>query len=98
MKSSEYGVLKEHPVFKDLPETLKDPKQYKLIENKLRAIMVSDHKHKSAKTFINCKRCKDKFDKRSKAIRDYGFKDYHQYLMWKRVMEIIKNAKDFQII
>jgi len=97
MKASEFGELKEHPVFKDLPEELKDVKRYKEIENKLRFIMVSDHKHKQVKSFVSCKRCKAKMDKRQEAIKDYGFKDYHQYLMWRRVMEIIYNQKDFQV-
>lgn len=98
IKSSEVGKLKEHPVLKDLSDELKDVDKYKPIEKDLRTIMISDHKHKTPKAFINCKRCKEKFDKRKKALKDYGFKDYQQYLMWRKVMEIISQNKDFQIL
>lgn len=97
IKSSELGKLKEHPVFKDFPDELKDPKQYKAIEKKLASIMVSDHKHTSPKTFMACKRCKAKYDTRHKALLEYGFKDYHQYLLWRKIMIIINDKQDFQL-
>ncbi len=98
IKPSEYGELKNHPVFEGLPDELKDIKKYKQIEKKLQLIMVSDHKHTKVSSFVGCKRCLAKMKKKSAAIRDYGFKDYQQYAIWKKVMIIIYNEKDFQVV
>ena len=89
--------LKPHPVFKDLPEDLKDPKNFKGIEKKLSDVLISDHKHATIKSYLKCKRCQDKFQKRHQMIRDLGFKDYEQYTMWRKVMTIISNKQDFQV-
>lgn len=97
-KSSEYGELKNHPTFKGLPEELKDPKCYKSIEQRIKLTMVSDHKHAKVASFVNCKRCKAKMEKKQKVLKEYGFKSYHQYLMWRKIMEIIKQGKDFKVI
>lgn len=88
---------KPNPIFKDLPEELKDPKNFKKIEKKLIAVVFSDHKHTSIKTYMKCKRCQDKFQKRHQMIRELGFKDYEQYTLWRKVMTIINNKQSFQV-
>lgn len=89
--------LKPNPIFKGLPDTLKDPKMFDEVEKKLRLATLSDHKHSTVKSYVGCKRCKDKFAKRQAIMKEYGFKDIKQYMEWKRVMSIIKQKRNFQL-
>lgn len=97
VKISELPEMKEHPVLEGLPDELKDFEKFKSVEERLRRVMVSDHKHTSAKAFAKCKRCKAKFDKRRSVLKEYGFKSYHQYLIWRRVMDIMTTKKGIKI-
>ncbi len=80
-----------------MAEDLKDPKCFKDIEKKLIMVVFSDHKHKTVKSYVGCKRCRAKLEKKTKMIKDFGFKDYGQYSEWRRVMSIITNEKDFKV-
>jgi len=92
---SKVKKLPNHPLFKDFPKELKDPKCFLKIERKIDAIMYSDHKHNTVKGFVNCKRCQEKFKKKREYILSLGFKGIEQYQMWKRIMTIIHQEKDF---
>lgn len=98
IKASELGKIKGDPVLKGLPDNLKDPKMFNEVEQKIRLIMVSDHKHRKVQAFVKCKKCQGKIKKRHDALMEFGFKSYEQYLKWRRIMIIIKGEKDFQII
>ena len=87
--------LKGHPLFKDFPKDLKDPKRFIPIQKKIDQIMHSDHQHVTVKGFVNCKRCQTKFQKKRVYIKELGFKGIEQYQMWVRIMVIINNKKDF---
>lgn len=89
--------LKVQEVMKDLPTKLKNPERYADIENKLNWIMVSDHKHKTIKSFTQCKRCQAKHQKKREAILEFGFKSIEQYMGWKRIMDIIINEKSIMV-
>ena len=52
------------PIFKGLPANLKDFKNYKDIEQRLRFAMVSDHKHKLVQDFMKCSRCQKKLQRK----------------------------------
>lgn|SRR3990167_2871609 len=93
----EASKLPTHPLFKDLPKELKDPKCFMPIERKLTRIMYSDHKHATVKGFVKCKRCQAKFMKKREELKKLGFKGVEQYQGWKRIMTIIHNEKDFVI-
>jgi len=87
--------LPTHPLFKDFPEDLKDPKCFLKIEKAIDKIMYSDHKHSSVKLFVKCKRCQEKFMKKREYINTLGFKGIEQYQLWKKVMLILNQEKDF---
>lgn len=89
--------LKPNPIFKGMPAKLKDPKNYKEIETKLQRCLISDHKHKTLKTYMKCERCQAKFQKRKVMMKEMGFKDGMQYAEWKKIMSIIINEKSFQL-
>ena len=97
VKSSEVGELKPMPILKDLPEKLKDPKCFEPIEKKIWLMMKSDHKHRTISGFNKCKRCQAKRKKRNEYIKETGFKNYEQYIKWRRIMSIIHNKEDFEI-
>lgn len=78
---------------KGLPAKLKDPAQYEKIEKELANIMFSDHKHRKVAAFVKCKRCQAKMKKRHEKLLEFGFKDYAQYLTWKKIMKIIHEQK-----
>lgn len=97
IKSSELGDLKPMPILKDLPEELKDPKCFELIEKKIWLLMKSDHRHRLMSAFNKCKKCQTKRHKRNEYIKEVGFKNYEQYLKWRKIMVIIRNNEDFQL-
>lgn len=89
--------LKPHPVFLSLPEELKDQACYAGIEERVAKAMFSDHKHKTIKAFVACKRCSEKLTRRRALLTEIGFKSTEQYLEWKRVMDIIINDRPIKI-
>jgi len=88
---------KENPTLVGLSEELKSPEKFEEIEKKLFSIVQVAHKHKTAKQYVSCDECNKNRELRNKAILDYGFKDYNQYLLWKKVQQIIKSKQNFQI-
>ena len=88
------GKVKVNPVFKGLPDTLKDTKNFKGIEKKLSAVMFSDHKHRLIKSFTKCKRCNAKFEEKRRMVRELDFSSMNQYQNWKKIMQIIINKKE----
>lgn len=91
LKPSEVGELKKHPILDDLSDDLKSLEKYREIEKTLNNIMLSDHKHKTMKAFKKCSQCEKKMIKKRNKINSYGFKSYHQYLQWKKVMDIVND-------
>jgi hypothetical protein len=88
---------KENPIFEGLPDKLKDPKNFIETEQKIVNTMVSDHRHKTIKQFIKCKRCQAKVKKKAEMIRDLGFKSFEQYQNWKRIMGIMINKQNLKL-
>lgn len=91
IKAHELEDVPTNPIFDGLPDELKDIECYESIEKDVAKIMLSDHKHRKVEVFAKCKRCQAKMDKRRAFIKDKGFKDYHQYVQWKKVMQFIKD-------
>ena len=76
---------------KDLPDRLKDPKVFALIERKLAGMLKADHTHEVPSEYVKCFVCQHKRALRLKKLKALGFKSNIQYLEWKRVMQFIKN-------
>lgn len=91
------GKLRPNPFFKGLPDNVKSLKAYEKIEKELNQIIETDHKHQLIKTYLKCGACQEKFNKRKNRISELGFNDYLQYVEWKKIMNIIKNNKNFKI-
>lgn len=88
---------KPDPLFKGMPKTLKDPKCYERIEKQLQELLKSDHKHKTASSYVKCKECQEKYQLRKTKMKEIGFKSISQYMAWKKIMNIIINKKSFQL-
>ena len=97
IKSSKLGKLSPRPVLDGLPDSLKDIKCFDNIEKQLNKVLISDHEHTRIGQYIKCKRCQPKFQKRKEMIKNFGFLSINQYLEWRRIMNIIKNGKDFKV-
>lgn len=89
--------VKKHPLFKGLSEELKDPKCYKGIESKLQKAVYSDHQHKTIKKYMECPACSKKLQKKRELMKEMGFKSYEQYVLWRKIMEIINKKQNFQL-
>lgn len=90
IKAEDIKDLPNNPILKGIPDNLKSIEDADKIERVLGQIMYSDHKHRRIDTFIKCKRCKDKVKKRGDKLKEFGFKDYEQYLTYKKVINLIK--------
>lgn len=89
--------LKPNPLFKGMSSILKDPKNYKKIEKELIKILQSDHKHKTASSYVKCVECQAKREERKQKMKEVGFKSIQQYMEWKKIMTIIINKQSFQL-
>lgn len=95
MKKELWPELKKlHPVVGDLPAELKDPKCYKRIEKKIFEAGNSGHEHKSILVWNRCKHCQQKFLEKRAMVKKLGFKNYQQYLTWRKIMDIIVNQRE----
>ena len=84
--------------FKNLPASLKDYKMLSVISRDILDIMKTDCRHTKVTTALKCKKCdfEGKIKARGKYLREKGFKDYHQFLQWKQVMDIMGEVKNYQ--
>lgn len=88
---------KPNPLFKGLSSKLKDPANFEPTEKRLIEILRTDHKHKTASSYVKCAECQAKRSERTMLMKDIGFKSMAQYLEWKKIMTIIKEKKSFQL-
>ena len=85
---------KVNPLLDGLPDKVKDPKNFEKIVDSIASTMASDHKHRTIKAFLACKRCQAKVEKRKAKMKEWGFRDYVQYQEWRKVMYYINNQKN----
>ncbi len=97
LTTKQIGKLPPHPVFKTLPDSLKDVSCFHGIEEELAKMMHSDHTHASVKSFVRCIRCSAKLHKKRERIKELGFDNHEQYLLWRNVMTIIKDGKNIEL-
>ena len=91
------GKIDENPIFKGLPDGLKDPKVYKKIEKELFDVLDSDHVHKKPAEWMKCDECQGKLQERREILKKLGFKSFAQFLEWRKVMDVLVNHKDIKI-
>jgi hypothetical protein len=85
------------PVLEGLPDELKDPKIYKRTKRKILKARNTGHEHKHIITWQRCGVCQNAFNKSRHIIKKLGFKSYHQYLKWDRVMDIMLNEREVRL-
>lgn len=96
VKKKDIMDLPTNPMFDGLSDELKTWDKFLEVERELLKIMYSDHKHVKMSAFMKCKRCNAKVKQRNDKIREFGFKDYKQYLTWKRVIKLIKEHEQIK--
>lgn len=81
----------QHPMLKGIPDELKEIKRYRKVEREYSLIMLTSHKHKTTATFAKCEDCTKKMQERREYLQKLGFKDYAQFMLYRRVMGLIIN-------
>lgn len=95
MKKELWPAMKQpHPGLEGLPDALKDPECFNRVEAAIERAGMTAHKHRKPSEWIKCPSCQKKREARQEKIKEFGFKDYAQYLLWRQIMDIIKNRKD----
>jgi len=94
IKTDDVKDLPVNPAFKDMPDSLKDVDRYDEVVEKIAKVMHSDHTHRKVIAFTKCKQCAKKMERRRRVLKDLGFKDYQQYLSWRKVMQLLKNSQN----
>ena len=84
-------------VLEGLPDNLKNPEMFYIVEKELAKILESDHKHKTVKEYVSCAWCNQKRELRQNKVKSYGFQSLAQYLEWKKIMDIIINKRNIQL-
>lgn len=82
---------KQHPKLKGIPDDLKEVKKYREVEKTYASIMLTSHKHRNPKSFAACDDCSKKMEERRAYVKSLGFKDYEQFMLYRRVMGLIIN-------
>ncbi len=94
IKQEDIKDLPSNQALENIPDEFKSMEGFEELEKKLGRIMFSDHKHAKVSSFIKCKRCGEKITKRRTELVKLGFKDYSQYLTYKKVMNLIKQKNE----
>lgn len=88
---------KPNPLFKGMPSKLKDPACFEGVMQQLADVLKSNHKHKTASSYVKCNACMARRDERFALMKKIGFKSMAQYLEWQKIHTIIRDKRDFQI-
>lgn len=81
------------PYLKDLPDFLKDPKNYNKIQKALLNTLAGPHSHSEMLGWAGCKTCQNKIANLRGTMNKLGFTSPRQYYAWKKTMEFIVNRK-----
>lgn len=76
---------KKAAIFNDLPEYLKDPKNYHKIQRTLVEALFSGHSHQEVIEWAECKKCQKKFAGKWDIIKKLGFTSIAQFKAWQLV-------------
>lgn len=79
-----------HPLVGNLPEHLKDPKNYQKIRKALLETLASTHSHSDITEWAGCTSCMERMQKHGDLVRKLGFTSTAQFRAWLKVHEIIE--------
>jgi len=97
MKKELWPELKENPSLAGLPDELKDPSCVKRVEREIQNASATGHKHRKPSEWLKCEHCQKKSKARKDKLRELGFKDYGQFLLWRKIQDIIINKREIWI-
>ena len=88
-----------NPLLKDMPQYLKDPKNFKKIQRELLETLSTRHSHSEIIDFAECFDCQQKVKDHAKLMRKH-FTSPQQYMEWQKVhtqmnktLELLKLTK-----
>src|SRR3990167_1060975 len=90
---SKFPKYTPNPIFRGLPQHLKEPKNYEKIQRVLLETLAGRHSHGEMETWAKCLRCQNKLREHGDMMRKLGFKSGKQYMAWKKVMHAITNPR-----
>lgn len=82
-----------NPLSVGMPAYLKDPKNYKKIQKALLETLSGKHTHSEMQSWASCVTCQKKARDLKEMMKGIGFRNFNQYLYWKKTMDIIINKK-----
>ena len=94
MKKELWPELKANPTLEGIPDELKDPARVKEVERAIHDAGVTFHKHRKPSEWMKCEHCQKKLQARKDKLKELGFKDYGQFLMWRKIQDIIINKRE----
>lgn len=84
-----FPKYKPNPLFKDLPQGLKDPQNYIKIEKAVMDTMICPTSHADLMEMTQCSTCTSNMRERRHLLKNLGFKSPRQYYAWKKVMMVM---------
>lgn len=79
------NILKPHPLLADIPDHLKDAKNYNKIQKAIIEAGMSKHSHADVGTWAGCKACQKKQGDRLLMMKSLGFKSKAHYMVWQKI-------------
>lgn len=79
-----------NPLLKNLPEYVKDPRNFEKIELSLIKTLRCDKLHSDPLKMAECKKCTENMKVRRELMKKYGFSSYAVYMAWKQIHTEIK--------
>lgn len=88
---STFKRLEPNPLIKDLPEYLKDFKNYQKVQKAIIVAGATKCSHAEMVDWAVCKKCEEARWNRKEMMKRLGFKNAAQYMAWRKIMEEISN-------
>jgi hypothetical protein len=78
-----------NPIFAGLPKILKDPDSYYKVQKALIETLACPTTHSDPAEMQKCSTCTENMVDRRKLMHKLGFSSLHQYMEWRKVMELM---------
>ena len=86
---NKFSKRKANKYIAEIPDYLKDPRNYDKIQRALLDTFAGMHSHAEVTDWNNCLTCQNKFLEHKELMVKLGFKSMRHYYHWKRVMDVM---------
>jgi len=87
-----FPQYKPHSLVADMPEHLKDYRNYNKIQKALLETLASSHSHSEVEDWAKCVKCQEKVTNHKLMMKKLGFTGPAQYKAWQKIHQTIQDS------